>query len=323
VDVFETIILNMNNQIKRINLNHSFIFFLFCNIFSLIIFKFNNFYISPLICLFLILIIGVSHGSLDHQKGKKLFEILDIKKIFIFYLSYILIAILVIIIWTIMPSVSLIIFLTVASFHFGKEDTQFLISENSYFNQLLFFFKGLLIILAPMFFHFDETVAIFKLLLVNNEIFYSSLSFIETNKVLHIGIILSTLSSIYLFLKRFEIKKFPIFLDYFSILILNYYLSPLLAFTVYFCFLHSIRHSLSLIFELNKNIKKRFVLFLNKALPLTIITAMVSLFSLFFLNNYNELNDSIFKVIFIGLASLTFPHILLEYLLEKNEKQRN
>ena len=26
------------------------------------------------------------------------------------------------------------------------------------------------------------------------------------------------------------------------------------------------------------------------------------------------------KVIFIGLASLTFPHILLEYLLEKNEK---
>jgi len=33
----------------------------------------------------------------------------------------------------------------------------------------------------------------------------------------------------------------------------------------------------------------------------------------------NELNDSIYKVIFIGLASLTFPHILLEYLIEKNE----
>ena len=26
------------------------------------------------------------------------------------------------------------------------------------------------------------------------------------------------------------------------------------------------------------------------------------------------------KVIFIGLASLTFPHILLEHLIEKNEK---
>jgi len=35
------------------------------------------------------------------------------------------------------------------------------------------------------------------------------------------------------------------------------------------------------------------------------------------------MNDAILMVIFIGLASLTFPHILLEYLLEKNEKQKN
>ena len=109
-------------------------------------------------------------------------------------------------------------------------------------------------------------------------------------------------------------------MDFFSILIFNYFLNPILAFTLYFCFLHSIRHSLSLIFELNKNIKKGFVLFLKKALPLTIITALISLFSLFFLVNYNELNVSVYKVIFIGLASLTFPHILLEYLIEKNEK---
>ena len=212
----------MINEIKKINLNHSFIFFLLSAIFSLIIFKINNFSISPLICLLLILTIGVSHGSLDHIKGKKLFNILNIKKISIFYFLYIFIAISVIIIWTIIPSISLIIFLIVASFHFGKEDTQFLISKNSYFNQLLFFFKGLLIIFAPMFFHFDETVTIFKYLLVNNEIFYSTLGFIEKNKILPIGIILSTLSSIYLFLKEFEIKKLTIFLDYFSIIILNF-----------------------------------------------------------------------------------------------------
>ena len=321
MDIFETIILNMNNRIKKINLNHSFIFFLFCNIFTLIIYKFNNFDISPLICLFLILIIGVSHGSLDHEKGKKLFEILNIKRIIIFYLLYILIAILVIIIWINMPSASLIIFLIVASFHFGKEDTQFLIDENSYFNQLLFLFKGLLIILAPIFFHFNETVSIFKLLLVDNEIFYSTLAFIETNKVLPILIILSTFSSIYLFLKKFENKKFTIFFDYFSILILNYYLSPLVAFTIYFCFLHSIRHSISLIYEIdNENFTNGFKVFTKKALPLTILTAIFCLIGLYLLNNIYDLHSSILKIIFIGLASLTFPHILLEYFLEKNEK---
>ena len=77
-------------------------------------------------------------------------------------------AILVVVIWVLLPSISLIIFLIIASFHFGKEDTQFLINENSYFNQFLYFFKGTLIILAPLFFHFDETVGIFKLLLIDN-----------------------------------------------------------------------------------------------------------------------------------------------------------
>ena len=311
----------MNNEIKKINLTHSFIFFLFSNIFSIIIFKLNNFNISPLICLLLILTIGVSHGSLDHVKGKRLFNILNINKISIFYFSYILIAILVIIIWTIIPFISLMIFLLVASYHFGKEDTQFLINENSYFNQLLFFLKGLLIIVAPMFFHFEETVAIFKLLLVDNEIFYSTLEFIEVNKILPIAIILSSLSSIFLFLRKFEIKKFIVFFDYFSILVLNYYLTPLVAFTVYFCFLHSIRHSITLIYEIDKNdFKNGLKVFGQKALPLTILTAIFCLIGLYLLNNNYDFDSSILKIIFIGLASLTFPHILLEYFLEKNEK---
>ena len=84
-----------------------------------------------------------------------------------------MISILVIILWIIIPSISLIIFLIVASYHFGKEDTQFLVVENSYLNQLLFFIKGTLIVLAPIYFHFDETINIFKLLLVDNENFYN------------------------------------------------------------------------------------------------------------------------------------------------------
>ena len=311
----------MENKIKKINFKHSFIFFIFCNIFSLVTFVIDNFTISPLICLLLILSIGVSHGSLDNLKGEKLLKIYGINNLLIFYLLYVLIATLVIILWTIMPSISLTIFLIVASYHFGKEDTQFLVIENSYVNQLLFLIKGSLIVLAPIYFHFDETINIFKLLLVDNENFYEFLNFIETNKILLFGVILSTLSNVILFSKNFEIKKFVIFLDYFSILILNYYFSPLLAFTLYFCFLHSIRHSITLILELEKNdLSLGFKMFVKKALPLTILTATICLIGLYFINNTYTFDSSILKIIFIGLASLTFPHILLEYLLEKNEK---
>jgi Brp/Blh family beta-carotene 15,15'-monooxygenase len=216
---------------------------------------------------------------------------------------------------------SLLIFLFIASYHFGKEDTQFLIIKKSFFTQLLYFIKGTLIILAPMYFHFDETVSIFKLLLVDNESFYKFLNFIETNRILYFGIVLATLSNIFLFTKNFEFKKFTIFLDYFSILIINYIFSPLIAFTLYFCFLHSIRHSISLMLELNEtDLNIGFKLFLKKALPLTFLTAAFCLVGLYFLNNAYSFNSSIIKIIFIGLASLTFPHILLEYLLEKNEK---
>jgi Brp/Blh family beta-carotene 15,15'-monooxygenase len=311
----------MNDKIKKINLNHSFIFFFVVNIFCILIFKYSNLNVSTILCLLLILIIGVSHGSLDHIKGQKLLELFNFKSIYIFYISYILISGVVIATWMLLPSITLIIFLIIASYHFGKEDTQFLINNRSYFTQMLYFFKGFLIILAPLYFHFQETVAIFKLLLIDNEMFYLSLNFIETNKVIQLGIFCSTLSSIFLFLKNFEIKKFVIFLDYFSILILNYYLSPLLAFTVYFCFLHSIRHSISLAIELNPNsVANGFRLFVKKALPLTILTGVFSFIALYLLSNSYNLDSAILKVIFIGLASLTFPHILLEYFLEKNEK---
>ena len=311
----------MRNQIKRINFNHSFIFFLFCNILSLITFINNNLIISPLICFLLILSIGVSHGSLDNMKGKKLFEIFKINNFFIFYLLYVSLAILIIFFWVIFPSISLTLFLIVASYHFGKEDTSFLINNESFYDSLLFFLKGSLIVLAPMYFHFDETINIFKFLLIENEAFYNFLDFVETGKILLYGIILSTLSNILLLVKNFELKKFTIFLDYFSILIINYYFSPLVAFTFYFCFLHSIRHSITLIFDLNRDdLRTGLNIFLKKALPLTILTAIFCLISLYFLNNTYSFDSSILKIIFIGLASLTFPHILLEYLLEKNEK---
>jgi beta-carotene 15,15'-dioxygenase len=311
----------MKNYIKKLNLYHSLIFFLLANFFSIIIDQSKNFTISPIICLLLILTIGISHGSLDHMKGKKLLDTLKIDNIYLFYFVYIFIGFSVIIIWLILPTITLIFFLLVASYHFGKEDTDFLINDNLSLNQIFYFLKGLLIVIAPLNFHFEETINIFKLLFVENEKFYIYLSLLETLNIIPIVFLLSIFSSFYFFIKNFKFVNFSIFLDFFSILILNYYLSPLLAFTFYFCFLHSIRHSFSLILEMdNDNFKNGLILFLKKALPLTILTIAIYLIMLFYLSNFFEFNEAILKIIFIGLASLTFPHILLEYLLEKYEK---
>ena len=314
----------MKKYIQKINLYHSLIFFLLANVFSILIDQSKNFLFSPIICLFLILTIGISHGSLDHIKGQRLLKIFKINNIYFFYIGYIFIGLSIIAVWLVFPTITLIFFLFVASYHFGKEDTNFLIKNHLAFSQIFYFLKGVLIVIAPLNFHFEETINIFKLLFIESEKFYIVLGYVENLRIIPVFFLLSVFTSFYLFVKNFKFVNFSIFLDFFSILILNYYLPPLLAFTIYFCFLHSIRHSFSLIIEIdNNNIKNGLIIFIKKALPLTILTVILCLIALFYMSNFFELNDAILKVIFIGLASLTFPHILLEYLLEKNEKQRN
>ena len=295
----------------KINYYHSLIFFNLCILLSAFEYLRSNSLL--IVSLLLILSIGISHGSLDHVKGKKLLKILGIKSSAVFYLGYIFIGLITIFIWILFPKFLLFLFLIVAAFHFGKEDSEF-ISKNKNF-ELVYFLKGLLIIIAPLLFHRDETILIFQSL--NFDI---SKNILINYLILYFFLLLSFISSIILSLnKSFEVKSL-LLMDFLSIIILNYFLNPVLAFTIYFCFLHSIRHSVSLIQKINKNIRKGFTIFFRKALPLTIITIIGYIIALYFLNNYNELNDSIYKVIFIGLAALTFPHILLEYLIEKNEQ---
>ena len=297
-----------------INFKHSIIFFNLCILISPVYQIIN--YTLIILCLFLILIIGISHGALDNIKGKRLFKLLGFNFKYIFYMSYITISLFIIFSWLFLPNFVLLIFLIVASYHFGKEDTVFKIKKNLILNEILFFLKGSSVIIAPLLFQRDSTNEIFATL--NFYVFESSL-FGDLQLV--ILLILSFFSSIYLSIgKSIELKNIML-LDFFSIIILNLFLTPILAFTIYFCFLHSVRHSFNLINEMDKSFKKGLKKFIMKAAPLTLITGLIFLISIYFLNNLYNIDEAIYKVIFIGLASLTFPHILLEYLLEKNEKR--
>jgi len=264
-----------------------------------------------IICFFLISIIGVSHGALDHIKGYKLMEVYKINNKYLFYPVYIFCCLLVIFFWIIFPSLTLILFLLVASYHFGKEDSCVGSIIKKKFINLFYLFKGSVVVVAPLFFHTEETLQIFKILGDN---------LIMTHENFLVSLLLIS------FIANFFIMQWSnnggFFLaDWVTIFTLNIFFSPFVAFTIYFCFLHSVRHSFGLIYEINKkNFKNGLKKFLKRALPLTLVTAILFIFGVYILTNYYVLDDAIMKVIFIGLASLTFPHILLEYLIEKNEK---
>jgi beta-carotene 15,15'-dioxygenase len=318
----------IKNIVAKLGSKHSGFFFLFV-IFLIIlskIFLVSDNSLIAIICFFLIATIGVSHGSLDNLKGEKILKKYKIKHKFLFYLSYVFLAFVTVVIWNYLPFFTLLLFLVVASYHFGKEDTELFLYTN-YANQqvtsygkytktyyFFTFFKGFMIIAAPLMFQYNETKEIFRILDSNfslHEDFIVIFWWISFYSYLHFTIVLN--GSTY--------GGGAVLADGASIILLNLFFSPLIAFTLYFCFLHSIRHSISLMASLDKkNLKKGMVKFFKKALPLTLVTATLFVFGIYSLTDTYLLDDAILKVIFIGLASLAFPHILLEYLLEKNEK---
>ena len=182
-------------MIKKINFYHSIIFFNLCIFISAFDFLRNNHLI--ILCLFLILTIGIAHGSLDNIKGKKILKIYDVKSMSTFYIGYSLISLSIILFWIIFPKTLLFIFIIIASYHFGKEDTNFIKKEKNVYDNFLFFFKGLPVIVSPLLFHKIETIIIFQSLNFN----ISGIIFIE-NIFLYFLLFLCFFSNLLLFYKN-------------------------------------------------------------------------------------------------------------------------
>ena len=280
-------------MIKNIYGRHTFFFSVLAITFALValILEKNLLFFNDTLvlffCLLLIISIGISHGAMDNHKAEKLLRIYKVNNKIIFFVIYILISCFVIFIWSLYASITLLTFLVVASYHFGREDTSFLNFENSYVDQFFYLVKGSFVVFCPLFFHFDETLKIFETLFLDQKV----LVFLkEKHWIINFCLGSSIFGYLY-FVYKNKLKDFEILL-------------------------------LSISFELDPiNFTNGLKSFIKKALPLTIVSACLYFLAIIFLVNFYGLNDVIVKVIFIGLASLTFPHILLEYLIEINEKR--
>ena len=319
---------------KKFSVKHIFyskhISFLFLGLFIFLILYFSLSGLNPwyyneifqnIFCFFLIATLGISHGAYDHLKGKKILKKFEIKNILVFYFLYLSLGLLIIFLWINISIIMLIIFLVIASFHFGKEDCNAYIIKKSYLTSLLYLIKGSLIIFAPLLFHLDDVIKIFENLYLADSTFTDFLILLNNNYIFLIFVILGLICNFLIF--NNYVYGLVGFTESFFILLINFLFFPLAAFTIYFCFFHSIRHIISLVLDYEKEdvyMTRGLKKFCKRALPLTCVTLVLFIGSAYFLQKYYALDAAILKVIFIGLASLTFPHILLEYLLEKNGK---
>lgn len=308
----------MEMILKKYFTNINYFFFVFI-IFLLLIEDLVNLTITIKynICFFLIATIGISHGAYDSHKGLIFLN----KKIkfskLLFYLTYISLVLFVFIIWYLNPKISLTIFLIISSFHFGKEDLEIYITKIFKFRSIIFFLKGSLIVLLPLYFKPEETNEIF-----NNILFSYSSNLIPDNFVklfLPLNLLIQFFFYVYIFSKRRLLCKdfLIIFFEIILTVIIFYFFSTITAFTLYFCFIHSLKNIIIISSQLNTNVYLGFKIFLLKSLPITILTFLILLASLYVFSNLETLEEVIQKIVFIGLASLTLPHIVLHYFIDR------
>ena len=164
------------------------------------------------------------------------------------------------------------------------------------------YINGGIIIFGISFIHHEEVDSIYQILLNGSNTYY-------VWNILEYGLTLwLLLLPFHTYINFDEIKKdYIVRISIISIIICT--TNAIFAFSFYFCFIHSFNHIKRILPSLrnnlsDKNIKNMFLFF-------TVLTWILG-FSIFtYLNYYGSLDHSIIKVTFIGLAALTFPHMIL------------
>ena len=90
------------------------------------------------------------------------------------------------------------------------------------------------------------------------------------------------------------------------LILLAFLIPPLLTFALYFCFWHSRGHILRVWQRVKINERRSHII---ETVGYTIFTWLILASGLWLLDG--SLNESIIQMVFIGLAALTVPHMIL------------
>ena len=256
--------------------------------------------ILNIISFLLIFFIGLPHGSFDGAVAA-LVGFNNRNQFFKFLVYYLFLFFLVILFWLYFPILALIIFIIMTIAHFGLCDwTNFKINKFKYSVSLTY---GMTIIFGIIYFNEDQSFLIFEYL-TNDNIYL-------LQKFFFIPYLLTVFFIIYFIYLSFFEKKLRIgIIEILFLLSIFYFFDPLLSFAIYFCFFHTYKHLKHLIKNIYLNLKnKKFVIY--STLFFTFISWIGGLGIIYYLVQDLSLYESMLKVIFIGLAALTLPHMLL------------
>lgn len=242
-----------------------------------------------------IAILGVPHGALDTLFAQQYWRLNTLQRWLLFLLSYLALAGLVVGLWLWQPLLFFIGFLSISAMHFADD------LPNNTPLVIKILHGGTLIVLPTLFFE-AEMVQLFSFFITVKQA-------VIVVQVLHdlAFVWLAGLAASALWLVNSNIQTS---IEIIVAGLLTLFVTPLVAFTLYFCGMHSVRHLLRSHYFLQHVSQK---LKLAALIFPTLMVIVVASFCWSLLQT-QTLETKLIQLVFVSLAALTLPHMVLLYL---------
>ena len=250
-----------------------------------------------------VVLFGLPHGALDPLVAQRALDMHSAMGLLLFVLGYALIAAMYGFVWRWSAPVGLATFLCISAFHFGTDWEQRgrLLTRCAY---------GLAIVTLPVLRHASETQHI-----------YAVLSPAAAERLVQFSRIVAlpaALAACLAAVVQWRERRSDL-LELACIVAGALLLQPLLYFSCYFCFLHSPRHLLGTARAEGLTTAKAIA---GAAAPATIAPVVFGCIFYFARSGPHALDESLLQIVFIGLAVLTVPHMLLQAVAHTGQRQR-
>jgi beta-carotene 15,15'-dioxygenase len=240
----------------------------------------------------IIVVLGVPHGALDSVFAEQLYKVRTVRDWALFGLAYAMPVAAVVAIWHWLPLVFLIGFLAISAVHFSGDP------ENGTPWLVRIFYGGAPVIF-PALFHFAEVEALFRLL---TELQTAA----QVTDVLHLLAWPWLLGLVVTIAIQWKQDRFGA-LETAVVAAVTALMPPLVGFALFFCGMHSARHIL-------RTAARFTTIPLSTLLRATIFPMVVTLVTAavcWGLLRDATISEQIMQLLFVGLAAVTVPHMML------------
>lgn len=250
-----------------------------------------------------VVLLGLPHGSLDPLVARELFAGDRRFTMTRFLIFYILLAAFCVAGWLATPNIALSLFLLISALHFGSDWQQ----RGSFWGRAAY---GACIVSVPTLHHADAV-----------RLIYVELGATAAADIVNVSRVVACLAVAVAFLSllRHIRLRWQDCLELVVMLIGGLALQPLVFFICYFCLLHSPRHLVATSRDVGLRDSRAIATAVAPAVGTTLVLAVL----LWRFLPANNSTSRVLSVVFIGLAALTVPHMLLTAIKEREQRSAN